>query len=89
MVVLGIDRRIVLREMSGEDIQAAFKAYELKQREGWEQTRIIAYNVVAPHMKRPIPVKSFMPLPWEKKISEAKPPSREDFERLKKRFNLK
>lgn len=78
--------------MDDKDIEAAFKAYEHSHRENWEQTRVLAYNVVAPYMKDEKSITSFMPLPWDKKGQEQKqikPPTREDFERLKKRFNLK
>lgn len=75
--------------MDAKDIEAAFKAYDYSSREDWEQTRILAYNIVAPYMKKEQNITSFMPLPWDKKQPTVKPHTREDFERLKKRFNLK
>ncbi len=91
-VTVGLDRKEVLREMDSSDIEAALKNYELSQRAGWEQTRMVAYITAAPHMKKQTSITSFMPLPWDKNTKAHKliaPPTREDFERLKQRFKLR
>ena len=56
--------------LTPEEFDDIYKAYsddrEAVYRSGWEQTRILAAIVIAPHVKRPPSPQKLIPLPWDK-----------------------
>lgn len=44
------------------------KGYEIRQRTGWEQTRMVAFYMIKPHIKKGkvFGLKDVMQFPWEK-----------------------
>lgn len=39
---------------------------EGESRENWERMRMLASITISPHVKKPIPPKKLIPLPWDK-----------------------
>ena len=51
---------------------------ETERRQSWEQTRLIAYNAVAPHLKKGDQnLQKFLPFPWEKTAAAVTLPTTE------------
>lgn len=53
--------------MTPRQFDNCVKGYEIKQRTGWEQTRMLAYFMIKPHVKKGkhLSVKDVMRFPWE------------------------
>ena len=71
--------------MTSNEINIAFKTVEIKNRNGWEQTRVIAYNVIAPHLKNQPAIQKFMPFTWDNEgfKQKHKVTTKEDLIRIK------
>lgn len=50
------------------------KRQETEARDRWEQTRILAYYVAAPHLKQSMTITKFFPLPWDDEAREKNRP---------------
>lgn len=54
-----------------DEFSGIFRAWqrmrESDERERWEQTRILAWFCVQPHVKKRITPKQLLPLPWDKR----------------------
>ncbi len=49
---------------------------EGENRDNWERMRMLASITISPHVKKPIPPKKLIPLPWDKENPEK--PERDD-----------
>ena len=80
---LGISPDYFLDTMSDRGYYLALEGYNERIKREWEQTRIIAYYSIAPHLKQKKSVHSILPFEWDNDKPK-KAPTKEDFDRLKK-----
>ena len=57
--------------MSDKALSLAIEGKIEKDRESWEQTRIIAYYAIAPHLGTNKSMTSVLPFEWDKKVKAA------------------
>lgn len=71
--------------MNIKDINIIYKVIGLNNRTSWEQTRILSHNIIAPHLKKEIDIKKFMPFDWDNENNKIiqKETTKEDLERIK------
>ncbi|WP_025843626.1 hypothetical protein [Porphyromonas gingivicanis] len=69
-------------------VKAQLQKEEQENKQRWEQTRVIAYTSVIPHMKNSQSITDFMPFPWDEEEQQnvARPPTRAEREELLKKF---
>ena len=68
---VGIDPAYFLDEMDYDDLDAVLEAYAESIQDTWEQTRLLSFYSVAPHMgKSKTTPQKFMPFAWD---TETKP----------------
>lgn len=70
--VLGISPEYFLDKMSNKAFYLAWEGYNERQKDLWEQTRMISYYSAAPHLKNPKRMDQLIPLGWDKKSSVKK-----------------
>jgi hypothetical protein len=67
MVALGVPPDYFWDEMSQAEFVEVAKASAIRDRASWEQTRLLAYTIASPNMKKPIPnMEKWIPFQWDK-----------------------
>lgn len=77
----GFNPSYVLDEMKWYEINGLMKYEYYKEKEDWEQARLIAYVIAQVNSKKKLKIEDVVPFYWEKE--DNKTTSKEEFERLK------
>lgn len=77
----GFNPSYVLDEMKWYEINGLMKYEYYKEKEDWEQARLIAYVIAQVNSKKKLKIEDVVPFYWEKEDKKAT--SKEEFERLK------
>lgn len=72
--------------MQWYEINGAMKYEHYKNKEQWEQTRLLSYVIAQVNSKKKLKVDDIIEFSWENKQDESTP-SKEEFERLKNKAN--
>jgi hypothetical protein len=89
VVACNLSKDFVLMEMTFDDVEAAFNAYQYSQRSSWEQARLMAFYAVAPSLEKGTTIEKFLPLAWDKKQKAPPQMSEEHIDKLLKDRGLK
>lgn len=65
-----MDPEYVLDRMESYEITTILKNLHLKNKDGWEQTRLVSYMVAQVNSTKELKVKDIMTFPWEKEVEE-------------------
>lgn len=65
------------------EMKAILDNLYLKDKEGWEQTRMLAYIMAQVNSTKPLKASDIMRFLWDKQPEESLPPSGADIERLR------
>lgn len=79
---MGLSPAYVLDEMQTYEVEAVLKRIHLKNKESWEQTRLLMYTVAQVNSKKKIDIKKLLPFSWDSDRVECNV-SEEEEERLK------
>lgn len=82
----GFSPSYVLDEMQWYEINGLMKYEYYKEKEEWEQARLIAYVVAQVNSKKKIKIEDIIPFYWEQSQDKTAT-SKEEFERLKNKAN--
>lgn len=88
--VLGMDSEKFWQETPREfalRLEGYTEREKVRSREQWEQTRIMAYYMAAPHLKKTMTITRFFPLPWDNEKPDRPKLSKEQIERLLKKLD--
>lgn len=86
----GLNPKYVLDEMQMYELQPLIDNIYLKNRESWEQTRLLGYIIAQGHSTQRITMTDILKFPWdenEKNDAENTDISNEDVERLRMEAN--
>ena len=84
VIRLGLDPAYVLDEMQLYELGPLFDKMHLKERDSWEQARLIAWMVAQTRSKKKIKMEDIAEFPWDNERLEADTGmSKKEFERLK------
>lgn len=78
----GFNPSYVLDEMKWYEINGLMKYEYYKEKEDWEQARLIAYVIAQVNSKKKLKIEDIIPFYWENN-QEKIASSKEEFERLK------
>lgn len=86
MVECGFDPEYFLDRMEPYEIQAALNGARLRDRDSWEQTRLIAYVLAQSNSTKPLKPEDILKFPWDNvKHDSETSVSNDDVERLKRK----
>lgn len=90
---MGIDPSYYWLEMDLEEVDAVIKGHIEQYRNGWEQTRLIAYNAASGMSKLPT-IQKFIPFSWDNESTDEsenktkRKPSKEVMEHIAKNLKI-
>lgn len=80
----GMDPVTLLEKMRPHEVIEHLGGLKYRDREGWEQARMIAYLIAQVNSRKELSPREVMPLPWDEKV-EVQEITDEDLERLAKK----
>ena len=72
--------------LTTDEWDAVVRSAEEKLRTEWEQTRLITYAALAPHIKSGTTMHDLFPLPWDKQKPTEAVPTEEERREISKRY---
>ena len=79
----GVPPSYFLDEMKIYEVDLFLNGYEKRCRDGWEQTRTIAYMVAQVNSTKTLDPAKLLPFTWDKKEIKCVEATKEDIERLR------
>lgn len=83
-ITSGLDPSRIL-QLDQVHLEAISKAHERLTRETWEQSRLMAFCSIAPHLEGKQKLENWLPFSWEKNTSKAPLMSPEKYNQLKQK----
>lgn len=85
MLRFGLSPDYVLDKIESYEIKALLEHQHMKDKESWEQARLIAYITAQANSKKKLTLQSIIKFPWENESKKQKPEmmSDKDLSRLK------